>query len=903
MRLKMKELFSFLVALAFLVGWAAGANAGFKTEWGQPVHTSNGGANQNNGQVCRDSSGNIAVVWDNSTDVFMQLISPDGTRLLTGEAGALTNGYTVLDRSSSLTLDAATCLADGSVFAVAKDSSTYYMQLVSGGERQWGLDANHKYGKQLTTATVSKLTLLPSGNNVIVAYGNDTATYYTTVDSTGNKDCGGSDWCEIDFASNDTLALVPGSDFWLVGANGTHLMVYGVSGDSFEEAFNGTYDNTYNVVAISDGSGGALVFYNDTDVIRVCDIINNQPGTVDVTNATSVDLEGDYLYVNNGTTLCKYELAPDCSSSTQLTRIWCTTQDVSNNGTFALVDGTVVLTKVAANDVGAILVDDENGKVLLSDDEGVFNNDTYNLNATANLAVFPGSGNAYAVFQDDNTSLKRYAVMKFSWSIKPDFAISLNSVSGDVSIAEDRPLIVQFTASNNGSQDAPADVLVKFYLTNSTSVTKDNWGSIEKVYIGEYTVSAADLEVNESRSHTTTITVSKDAVNEIMKRVDGDIYLAAVINEGKAVDEDPYGDNNFGRYSSTLTTYAPDLSVSSCSHSPSTDLKAGDTVTITCTAENNGNAPAENIEVAFKYSQNTLATTTISSLASSATQEFSANVTLPTSVPESFDVTVYIDPNNLIGESNDTNNSANDTYSGVESGPDLVVDAAAVTPVTINAGDNAMGSFVIKNIGGGNASASVVKLYLSEDNALDSGDTFLAAKAIDALAAGASTADSLEFQVPDNVEAGTYYVLFVADAADNVDELNEDNNVSAQEITVVGGAGATCPELTLVVSNVGGNAEIWVAVPSCGDYCGFPATVAIQADLDGDSTVDYSFVPGMGYYGWVPGEQTFIYPLSVVPAVPVLDDWMGVPYSYLSNATITFNVQVGSCNVTKTWTP
>ena len=895
MRLKMKEFFSFLVALAFLVGWVAGANAGFKAVWNQPVHTSNDGVDQQNGKVCQDPSGNTAIVWDNGTDVFMQLISPDGMRLLTGEPGALTYGYTVLDRSSpsSLTLDEATCLADGSVFVVAHDNRAHYMQLVSGGARQWGLDADNKYGKTLVSGTFSQIALLPSGSNVVVAFGNSTVTSYTMVDSAGNKDCGGQDKCDISgFGSNDKLAVFPGSDFWLVGASGGTFKVYGVSGDSYEEAYNGSYSGS--ILAISDGSGGVLV-YNGTNVIRVCDISNHVRGTV-ISGVTSMELEGNYLYVANATKLCKYELSADCSAPSY---IWCTNEPITYDSStkLTLVGDKVVLTRKVGNDLKGILIDDENGKIIL--DDTIFHDSTFSV--IANVDLFGGDNSAYAVFKDDNTSLKRYAELKFTWTIAPDFTVSGVNVFGEVSTAEDRPLVVQFTANNTGSLDAPSDVVVKFYLTNSTSLD-------EKVLVGEYTVPAADLKAgSKSKTYSgITLTISKDAANEILKKVDIDasrhLYLAAVINEDKTVTEDDY-DNNFAVSSNIPNdyVYAPDLTIS-CPAPRTTGLKAGDTVTITCTVQNNGSAPAENVEVAFKYDKVVLNSMTIASLASRGSKSISANVTLPTYVSDNVTITAQVDPNNLIGESNDNNNSDDITFSGVTTGPDLVVDAAAVNPVTVTPGMEVTASVVVKNIGGATASASVLNLYLSTDNSFDSGDTLLAAQAIDSLDSKASVAKTIYFDVPNNIDAGTYYVLFVADAANTVDELNENNNVYAQQITVTG-AGANCPDLTLVVSNVGGNAEIWVAVPSCGDYCGFPATVAIQADLDGDSAVDYSFVPGMGYYGWVPGEQTFVYPLSVVPAVPVLDDWMGVPYSALSNATITFNVQVGECNVTETWTP
>ena len=128
------------------------------------------------------------------------------------------------------------------------------------------------------------------------------------------------------------------------------------------------------------------------------------------------------------------------------------------------------------------------------------------------------------------------------------------------------------------------------------------------------------------------------------------------------------------------------------------------------------------------------------------------------------------------------------------------------------------------------------------------------------------------------------------DPNDIVTEADETNNEAGSALEVY--RELRSPVINISVSDVAGYAEIWVEIQDCGDYCGRLATVAIQADLGTDDSIDYSFVPGMGFYGWVAGESTFPYPLDVVPPVAVLSADMGISYDALVGTTVYFTIQV-----------
>lgn len=121
--------------------------------------------------------------------------------------------------------------------------------------------------------------------------------------------------------------------------------------------------------------------------------------------------------------------------------------------------------------------------------------------------------------------------------------------------------------------------------------------------------------------------------------------------------------------------------------------------------------------------------------------------------------------------------------------PDLVVQSPAANPVSLLAGASTTASCTVSNQGGAPAAASVLKYYLSADNAYGSGDVLLATDAVASLNAGAAAAVSEVLTIPSGTTAGSYYILFVADADAQVTESNETNNTGSVLITVTSASG------------------------------------------------------------------------------------------------------------------
>ena len=100
---------------------------------------------------------------------------------------------------------------------------------------------------------------------------------------------------------------------------------------------------------------------------------------------------------------------------------------------------------------------------------------------------------------------------------------------------------------------------------------------------------------------------------------------------------------------------------------------------------------------------------------------------------------------------------------------------------------------LVDNIGTGNAGASNVKVYLSEDNTFDAGDIEVGEKGMNSLQAGKDRMVIVKYELPGDTDLGPAFLIAVVDADEEVSESDEGNNISVREITVVEGNG---PETT-----------------------------------------------------------------------------------------------------------
>ncbi|AFY32283.1 CARDB domain-containing protein [Calothrix sp. PCC 7507] len=128
--------------------------------------------------------------------------------------------------------------------------------------------------------------------------------------------------------------------------------------------------------------------------------------------------------------------------------------------------------------------------------------------------------------------------------------------------------------------------------------------------------------------------------------------------------------------------------------------------------------------------------------------------------------------------------------------PDLIIEKPSEI-VKATAGDKVTLTYTVKNIGSRNAGSHYVGFYLSKDDKWDSSDTLLGTNSfnkVQSLAAGASTSQTKEFTLDQNIKTGDYYVLYVADDWSSVKESKEDNNFVAKQISI---RATSSPDLTV----------------------------------------------------------------------------------------------------------
>jgi len=237
-----------------------------------------------------------------------------------------------------------------------------------------------------------------------------------------------------------------------------------------------------------------------------------------------------------------------------------------------------------------------------------------------------------------------------------------------------------------------------------------------------------------------------------------------------------------------------DLIVLSPAASPASVLN-GQSTTASCSVKNQGTAAsgASNLKY-YLSTDNTysagdvlLATDAVAALAAGTTVAVSELVTIPAgTTPGTYNILFIADADAQVTETNETNNVGSFQISVTSSAgsPDLVVQSPATTPTSLNAGSTTSASCTVLNQGTAAAAASSLKYYLSADNSYGTGDTYLATSAVAPLAANASVLVNSVLTVPANTAAGTWYILFFADADGQVPESNEANNVGSIAITV-----------------------------------------------------------------------------------------------------------------------
>ena len=306
----------------------------------------------------------------------------------------------------------------------------------------------------------------------------------------------------------------------------------------------------------------------------------------------------------------------------------------------------------------------------------------------------------------------------------------------------------------------------------------------------------------------------------------------------------------------------------------------GDTLNVAADVKNIGDTVSGNFDVQFFLSTDAVPdgadtlihTLPLNSLDGNANSINDVQITLPTegTLPDGdYSLLMVIDPANAVTETDENNNfgmvplhiGAGDPPPPtgdpdlVAEGPDLFAPTGFVWGQTYEAIAD------VFNQGSGDAGAFTITVAFSTDNAFDGGDTVLATIPVTGLTAGPNSESFNDIMVTLPVEGtfpdGQYYVLVMADSNLVVNETDENNNVSIQQIdisnnpTVIPGIDLGVVEFDLDFIDPGSPLEWGMTYSMVADAFNqgdtaagaFDITVALSADtlFDGGDTILHTF--------------------------------------------------------------
>ncbi len=287
----------------------------------------------------------------------------------------------------------------------------------------------------------------------------------------------------------------------------------------------------------------------------------------------------------------------------------------------------------------------------------------------------------------------------------------------------------------------------------------------------------------------------------------------------------------------------PDLIASALS-APATG-GAGQSITLTETTKNQGGGPAGASTTRYFLSTNTtfdagdiqLASRAIPGLAAGASNTGSVVATIPAGTATAlWYLLATADATGTVTEDNESNNT---TSRSIQIGADLTVSVLSA-PATAGAGQSILVTDTTANPGGGTAQASQTRYFLSANTSIDASDIPLGSRNVAALPPGAIDTGSATVVVPDNLAAGTWYIIARADATDTVPETSETNNTRVASIRV--GPDLTVPALT-APATAGAGQSVIITDTTKNQGGGMAPASVTQFYLSSDVSLDAADLP------------------------------------------------------------
>jgi subtilase family serine protease len=243
----------------------------------------------------------------------------------------------------------------------------------------------------------------------------------------------------------------------------------------------------------------------------------------------------------------------------------------------------------------------------------------------------------------------------------------------------------------------------------------------------------------------------------------------------------------------------------------------------------------------------------------------SGSVTIPSVAAGNYFLLFYADHAYEVQESNENNNVralplAVGSATVLQLNPDLQVSAALLSQSTVAAGSALTLSVTVYNGGTAVANGGKTGYYLSPDSLLNSSDVLLGFTAGNTIQVGASAANSISVTMPSTLQAGNYYVLYIADYAGEILESNESNNKASRLLGVTAQSGGSqVVDLTIQATTVspspvtaGNNVNLTSLIFNSGNAQASSSRVGYYLSLDtilGSSDQYLGFAEGYALAG------------------------------------------------------
>ena len=394
----------------------------------------------------------------------------------------------------------------------------------------------------------------------------------------------------------------------------------------------------------------------------------------------------------------------------------------------------------------------------------------------------------------------------------PDLIVNNISISSSL-ISPNGLVTVMSNVQNQGSTAASSSSL-GYYLSTDTI-----W-DVADIYLGNDQVDT--LGVNNIDIINNTLTIPNSTTT-------GNYYILFVADYLSNINESD--ENNNVSNSAIVVQLQPDLFVRNTTVSPSTVIE-GNNVSVTSRVKNQGAASASASDMGYYLSTDSiwdvsdlyLEDDQIDPLSPGSQDYETANFTIPVNTPAGTNYILYVaDYLSAITESNENNNVTYEPITVVPYKASLRTQANS-TSLSVLA-TNVSVSMIVENIGVADAANFKVGYYLSIDGNITTSDYLIGTSVVTSLTAGGSTSESMTVNIATipNVPSGTYYLGFIVDYENTIDELDETDNVTSWQTPQVTQPTSVAPDLivqnmtsSLNVANVGVSVNITSEVYNMG---------------------------------------------------------------------------------------